>query len=672
MKVFCTYFDHNYLPRGLALHGSLQEHCPEFQLWVLCLTPECYAALTQLALPEVRLITLDDLERFEPRLAAAKQNRTTIEYFFTCTPTLPLFVFESEPAAVAVTYVDGDMLVFHPLDEVWHEIADNSIAIVAHRFPPALQGLERWGVFNVGWLTFRRDANARTCLEWWRDRCLEWCYDRLEDGRFADQKYLDDWPERFSGVKVISHPGVNLAPWNLGGHQLGFENDRITVDGRPLLIFHFHGLKQRARSLFDPQLLRYSVQADEFLRKQIYAPYFRKLATLAGKAGLRKENAGLNVRGIAVNDPSRELSLREKWIECDRLRHEPGFGGFMAASPASLGVVMALSNDLPRLSAHLSSIASWIDLVDEIVVVVRNSTDETIKFVREKLRNPRLRILPHTGTACEAWNFGIAQLGSDFTYLSKVGDTITREGMNELLTTAQKFACDIAITPSVRTSVPRAESKGYPCPLETILEDVGAAKPIHIRRCRMMDYAAHFALNGGLQPALGNIVGNLFRTEMLQAMPFPNDSGLSGETMWRLRNLLATSVVITPIRCTEDYFHRDECDRGDLADAELQSSQIRRTINQAIEEALIQTSASDRDDLLRLRELIETRIRANDLRRLHLALSARLDALRSGLSFPALSILDPRSWGVRWKRGRLKKQLLETEATEARIRSQIA
>ena len=672
MRVLCTYFDHNYLPRGLALHGSLREHCPEFQLWVLCLTPECHAALTQLALPEVRLITLEQLERFEPQLTEAKKNRTAIEYFFTCTPVLPLFVFESEPATDAVTYVDGDMLVFHPLDEVWDEVADSSIAIVAHRFPPALKALQQWGIFNVGWLTFRRDSHARACLEWWRDRCLEWCYDRLEDGRFADQKYLDDWPEWFSGVKVISHPGVNLAPWNLGGHQLALENDRVTVDGRPLLIFHFHGLKQRARSLFDPQLLRYSVQVDSFLTENIYAPYLHKLTIFAGKAGLRKEGVGLNLRGTSGSDPARKLSLRQKWIECDRLRHEQGFGGFMAATPASIGVVMAVSGDALSLPAHLASMTPWLDLVDEVVVVDCGSTNETSELVRERLRHPRLRILPHTGGLCEAWNFGIAELGSDFTYISKVGDMISRDGIMQLLTTAQQFACDIVVTPPIPMPDSGAASAEHSYPVEAILKDLGTANAIHVRRCRMMAYAAHFAVNHSLQPVLGSFAGNLFRTEMLQAMPFAGESGWVSETMWGLRNLSAALVIIVPVRCATISHCADDCGPGQRAKVAHDLSQALQVLNQAIEEALVQTSASDRDDLLRVRELVATMAAADRLRRLRLDLSTRLDALRSSLPFPMLSIIDPRTWQARWKRGRVNRQLLEADATESKIRSWIA
>lgn len=46
-------------------------------------------------------------------------------------------------------------------------------------------------VFNL--FIFRNNQQGRKVLTWWRKACLEWCYNRFEDGRFGDQKYLDDW-----------------------------------------------------------------------------------------------------------------------------------------------------------------------------------------------------------------------------------------------------------------------------------------------------------------------------------------------------------------------------------------------------------------------------------------------------------------------------------------------
>jgi len=65
-------------------------------------------------------------------------------------------------------------------------------------------------------MTFRRTPEAREVTEWWKKCCLDWCYDRVEDGKFGDQKYLDDWPERFpNAVHVLTQMEKTLAPWNV-------------------------------------------------------------------------------------------------------------------------------------------------------------------------------------------------------------------------------------------------------------------------------------------------------------------------------------------------------------------------------------------------------------------------------------------------------------------------
>src|SRR5262245_26031723 len=94
-RYFCTYFDRNYLPRGLALYESLRRHCPAFKLRVLCMDRISHEALTMLELPDVHAIALADCERGDKDLLEAKPNRTLIEYYFTCSLSSPLFIFEN-------------------------------------------------------------------------------------------------------------------------------------------------------------------------------------------------------------------------------------------------------------------------------------------------------------------------------------------------------------------------------------------------------------------------------------------------------------------------------------------------------------------------------------------------------------------------------------------------
>ena len=280
-RYFCSYFDGNYVSRGLALYRSLQRHCPEFKLWVLCMDGICFETLTALALPGVHPIALSDFEKGDHDLVAAKQNRTPIEYYFTCSPSLPLFVLDNNPQVDLITYLDADLFFFSEIEPIYDELANRSIGIIGHRCPPFLKYNDQYGIYNVGWVSFRRDAHAMTCLRWWRERCLEWCYDRPEDGRFADQKYLDVWPSRFQKVAVLEHKGANLAPWNLANYTISTHGGRVHVDEQPLIFFHFHGLKPVERWTYDPGLDDYQTKATTVIRRSIYAPYIRTLAETA-------------------------------------------------------------------------------------------------------------------------------------------------------------------------------------------------------------------------------------------------------------------------------------------------------------------------------------------------------------------------------------------------------
>jgi len=276
-RFFCTYFDHNYLSRGIAMFRSLKEHCPGAKLWVLSLSDECYRAATMLGWDDLIPIRLEDFEQGDDALKQAKTNRSRIEYYFTCTPSLLLHVFRTNPAVETLTYVDADLFFYRSPEPIFEEIGSYSVAIIAHRFPERHRWMEQNGIFNVGWLTFRRDEQGLACLQWWRDRCIEWCHDYIDGDRFADQKYLDRFPKLFSSVKIIEHKGANLASWNLENYRLIARQERIYVDDQPLIFFHFHGIRKIAPGIVDPSLAYYKLRLSWFLESRIFRPYIGKL-----------------------------------------------------------------------------------------------------------------------------------------------------------------------------------------------------------------------------------------------------------------------------------------------------------------------------------------------------------------------------------------------------------
>ena len=238
-KFFCTLFDSSYLFKGVVMLKSLVRQCKGAQVFVLCLDGQCCRIVTSLGIPEVACISLPDFESEE--LLAVKKDRNSAEYCWTLSSCFTAWVMEKYPEVGMLTYLDADMMFFSPLQPLFDEIGDSAIAIIEHRFTPRLRHLESKGRFCVEWVSFCRTAEGLSCLNKWREQCLEWCYDRLEDDRMGDQKYLDEWPARYPSTYILQHPGAGLAPWNFPNYVISkSSSDQISVDGAPLIFYHFH------------------------------------------------------------------------------------------------------------------------------------------------------------------------------------------------------------------------------------------------------------------------------------------------------------------------------------------------------------------------------------------------------------------------------------------------
>jgi hypothetical protein len=255
MPYFCTLFDSNYLLKGLAMLRSLAAHCPQGQTYVLCMDDEARMLLDRIDPPGTIRLSLADIE--DDALLAVKPGRSLAEYCWTLSPCLPWYLLERYPKIDCITYLDADMYFFSGVEPLFEEIGPASIAVIEHRFVESLCHLEIRGKFCVEWVSFRRDAQGLACLGRWRDQCIDWCFYKLEDDRMADQKYLDEWPSRYSALCVLQHPGAGVAPWNYARYEIvetgaaGSGRPTFTSNGEPLIFYHFHQLQFLQNGSFD-------------------------------------------------------------------------------------------------------------------------------------------------------------------------------------------------------------------------------------------------------------------------------------------------------------------------------------------------------------------------------------------------------------------------------------
>lgn len=287
MNRYCTYFDHHYLDRGLAMIRSLRRVDPDCPILVLCLTPECARVMVRLQEPGVTLMQLADFERENPDLLAIKDGRSLRDYYFTLSGCIVASTLQAAGAGDIVTYLDSDLMFYSSPAPIFEAIANASVGLIGHRFHWWAKRLEKYGRFNVGWVSFRADATGREAAQWWRNSCIDWCYGCVDGDRFADQKYLDHIFRRFPDVVEVTHPGTNVGPWNICRHSIARGPDgAFVVDGKfPLIFFHFSGLKEIEPNVFLGSNISYLGPFSTMVRNDIYGPYIAHLKQIQQEIG---------------------------------------------------------------------------------------------------------------------------------------------------------------------------------------------------------------------------------------------------------------------------------------------------------------------------------------------------------------------------------------------------
>jgi len=263
MYNYCTLFDSNYLTRGLAMYESLKTYSNNFHLYIFAFDERSYKLLKKLDLAHVHVISLQEFENTE--LLKVKNERTAGEYCWTCTPSIIKYSIETF-GLESCTYLDADLYFFDDPSILIEEMGNDSVLITEHRYTPQYDHSATSGVYCVQFMTFKNDTRGIRILDWWKNACLDWCYARYEDGKFGDQKYLDDWTTRFEGVHVLQHVGGGVAPWNVQQYDL-------TNPDFKLIFYHFHNFKFLKNAAVE--LGNYRLSKNDLLK--IYQPYIQHL-----------------------------------------------------------------------------------------------------------------------------------------------------------------------------------------------------------------------------------------------------------------------------------------------------------------------------------------------------------------------------------------------------------
>lgn len=238
-----TIVSKNYLSLARVLCKTFLQHHPQAQFFVLLVDKvDGYFD------PEQELFTLLTLSDIDLPSADTFPFRYTIVELNTAVKPFVLMYLFKKYEIDNLLYIDPDIQIFRPLDEVYNALETHSVVLTPHmrkpfrdrHFPSEVQILQS-GTYNLGFIGLKRHQTAMKLLEWWMEKLYLDCVVDIPNGLFVDQKWMDLVPAYFPDTYILHDPSYNVAYWNLHERTVEKISDEYLVEGRPLAFFHFSG-----------------------------------------------------------------------------------------------------------------------------------------------------------------------------------------------------------------------------------------------------------------------------------------------------------------------------------------------------------------------------------------------------------------------------------------------
>lgn len=316
------------------MYQSLLKHCPDFNLFVIAFDDITYDYFQKNPHKNLTAISLSEFE--DEKLLSIKSTRSAGEYCWTSTPSTVLYCINKFKLDHCV-YIDADLCFYSNPQSLFDEWGSKSVLITEHRCTPQYDQSELNGIYCVQFVGFKNDTDGMKALTYWRDACIEWCYARYEDGKFGDQKYLDDWTTRFNNVHVLQHLGGGIAPWNMQQYSFTKENNKLIGveknSGKQFeaVFFHFHGTKVYLDNWSMVTNEIYQIPKDSY--SLFFKPYVLELITIS-KEIHKKTNHSFNSNGANQNSPERPVNFLYllKWYLYDIRKNFKNINGKLTLS----------------------------------------------------------------------------------------------------------------------------------------------------------------------------------------------------------------------------------------------------------------------------------------------------------------------------------------------------
>jgi hypothetical protein len=305
IRHIATSTDANYLHKAIVLYRSLLKVHDNFLLHMFCFDDIAYSVFKRLNYQNLKIYHPSDFENKELlKVKASKVKR--YEYYWACNPFITRKVLLDQDTDF-VSSCDCDLMFFDSPEVIFSELGNADVLIQPNNFSyQFVNDFTLVGYYCTSFQCFKKNQNSIKILNWWHKKTIKWCSSKFEDGKFGEQKYLDDWRIRFKKVREIANVGTNVAPWNIQKYDISKRNKQIIINAKyPLIYYHYHSFRM------DLKNYQYIITGDrhnnypisEKVIKLVYKPYIKVLKeTIKELKKIKdyREYVQTNPRGIQI------------------------------------------------------------------------------------------------------------------------------------------------------------------------------------------------------------------------------------------------------------------------------------------------------------------------------------------------------------------------------------
>jgi len=243
-----TSINLKYFAKARVLAKSLKKHNPNIQFHLM-LSDKVPSFINLNEEIFDSIILLDDLKIEDMESFIFKHN--VIELCTAVKPMVFKYLFNKYNCE-KIFYFDPDILITSKIDDLISEFENNDILLTPHIVKPYSEKRDiiefefqftKKGIFNLGFIGVNNSKNSLKFLDYWEERCLNFCYDDINSGLFVDQKWIDFVPVFFDNVKILKNPIYNIAGWNIKNRNLsGNLINGIYLGDKRVSFIHFSGI----------------------------------------------------------------------------------------------------------------------------------------------------------------------------------------------------------------------------------------------------------------------------------------------------------------------------------------------------------------------------------------------------------------------------------------------